>query len=314
MNKDDIQLSAVLVAGACRGRGERVLEALGRQTISGYVEAVVVDLGPARSPPLKAPPSLNMVYLRKPPSTSWGEARAQGAEHSSGTIVAFLEDHCYPAPGWAEVLVERHRGPWAAVGYGFTNANPRTRVSRAGLLADYGPWTHPALSGEERLLPGNNISYKRTVLMESRKELPSLLAADLIIQESFRERGKAMFVEGRALVAHENYDRLTGILLVNHHYCRLLASNRAHAQSWSRTRRMVYGLGAPLGVPAIRLVQLVGSLKGRRPLWKTVIPATPLILLIYLAAGVGEALGYLFGEGISREGFRRWELGTVRTS
>src|SRR5437868_5149876 len=43
-------------------------------------------------------------------------ARAAAIRAASGPVVALAEDHAFPEPDWAEVLIRAHRQPWAAVG------------------------------------------------------------------------------------------------------------------------------------------------------------------------------------------------------
>jgi Glycosyl transferase family 2 len=54
---------------------------------------------------------------------STARARATGVRHASAPVVALTEDHAYPAPGWAEALINAHKEGWAAVGPVMANAN-----------------------------------------------------------------------------------------------------------------------------------------------------------------------------------------------
>src|SRR5689334_20243066 len=108
------------------------------------MEIVIVDLAAPDAPPLKVAPAASLVYISRPGTKHWGQARAEALRSARGPIVAFIEDHCFPHKTWAEKLIEAHQGPWGAVGYAFTNANARSYVSRAALLARYGSFTHPA--------------------------------------------------------------------------------------------------------------------------------------------------------------------------
>jgi len=308
----DPQLSAVLVVGSQRARAQRVLDALGAQTAATSIEVVVVDLAPRGTPRLE-PPSLRIVYISRPDIDRWGAARTAGVRQASGPIVAFIEDHCFPGRDWAEIVIEAHRGPWAAVGYAFTNANPESYVSRSSLLARYGRFVHPARRGPAHLVGGNNVSYKREVLLQYGPALETLLTIDFNLQELLAKRGMPMFVEARALAAHQNFTSVISDCRTGHAYCRLLAARRAETQSWSTVRRVAYGLGAPLGSPTIRLARLLRGLGGRRVLWPVVVTGLPVIIVVYLADAVGESLGYLLGAGASEREALRWELEMDRT-
>src|SRR5262249_11787043 len=74
-------------------------------------------------------------------------ARAAGVRAARSAVVAFVEDHSFPQPGWAAVLIAAYRQPWAAVGPAVGNANPQSAVGWANLLIEYAPWLDPARGG-----------------------------------------------------------------------------------------------------------------------------------------------------------------------
>ena len=304
----DPELSVVLVAGARRERAQRVIDAVSAQTALAKIELILVDLGTAGVAPLDIPEQLSHVRMNRPDIVRWGVARAEGARASKGKSVAFLEDHCFPSPTWAEALIEAHLGPWGGVGYVFTNANPKSFVSRVSLLARYGSFVHPAHRGVAPLISGNNVSYKRDILMSFGDRLEDVLTIDFNLQEILHKRGVPLFVESRALAAHQHFTNVMGEAVTGHHYCRLLAAKRVQTQDWSIGRRLLHGIGAPLGSPAIRLFRLLRGLRGRSELWPTAILGLPIIVTEYLFDAIGESLGYLVGAGNSEAYALRWEL------
>src|SRR5262245_18353145 len=78
--------------------------------------------------------------------TSTGRAIAAGVRAATAPVVAYAEEHSYPAPDWAEALIKAHRQPWAVVGVAMANANPSNKVSWASLYTDFGPWVEPVAS------------------------------------------------------------------------------------------------------------------------------------------------------------------------
>ena len=306
-------LSAALIAGPCRSRAQKVLDALGRQTAREAMEILVVDAGPPEAAPLKPPEGVACNYVRRPGERRWTALRFELVHLARTPVVAFLEDHCYPSPGWAEALIARHREPWAAVAYAFTNANPMRYASRAALVSDYGLWMHPVKKTRPRLLPGNNVSYKRETLLSFGDALATLLSPDFGLQEKLRQVEAPMCIEPRALAAHENFERPWDLWKANHDYSRLLGARRALTLEWGRTRQWFYGLATPIGSPLIRMLRLLASLRGRGSLTKQVLAAFPVYAVAYFWAGVGEAVGYLFGEGRADEGLFEFELARART-
>jgi hypothetical protein len=309
----DAELSVVLVAGSQRERAQKVIDALLMQTAIAQIELILIDLAPDAKR-LEIPEQLEHVGLSRPDIRRWGMARAEGARAATGKRVAFIEDHCFPTESWAEMVIEAHKNSWDAVGYAFTNANPESYVSRSSLMARYGSFVHPATRGQAHLLSGNNVSYNRDLLLRFGRELDEVLAIDFCLQEILDRRGVSMFVESRALAAHENFTSVKKEGTTGHHYCRLLAATRAETQSWNLAKKIIHGIGAPLGSPAIRMWRLIAGLRGRNELRSTVFLGLPVIAVEYLYDAFGESLGYLFGVGNAEEETLRWELNAARTS
>src|SRR5437588_5390789 len=96
-------LSVAVVVGTQRERAQRVLAHLAAETIAPDIEVIVVDTQPAARAlsATRVPP----VRILRGDSLSYGEARAAAVHAAQAQIVAFLEDHCYPHPRWAEAVV-----------------------------------------------------------------------------------------------------------------------------------------------------------------------------------------------------------------
>jgi hypothetical protein len=276
------------------------------------MEIIVVDLAATGIPRLMVSPNATVVYLANADIKRWGQARAAAVRAARAPIIAFIEDHCFPVHQWAEKLIETHKGPWAAVGYAFTNANPKSHTSRAALLARYGLFAHPAQRGPSRFISGNNVSYKRAILLPLGPKLETYLDIDFILQEELIRQRWPLFVEACALAAHQNYTSLMGECRTGRPYCRLLAAHRALVNSWGTPRRLLFGLLAPFWAPVIRIARLAHSLRHRRALWTAFVTGLPLILIMYLSDALGESAGYLFGSGEAEQQVLKYELETER--
>lgn len=300
-------LTVATVAGAQRRRSQRQLEALAAQSVASEIEVVVVDTRPELGG-IRPPEGLNARILGGD-SLSFGEARALGARSAGGEIVAYLEDHCYPERGWAEALISSYRGPWASVGYAVGNANPglRTRITH---LAHYGEWERP-LPGAATSLPGNNVSYRRDVLLGCGGDLPALLMADYNLHARLRRAGSPLAIEPAARVLHENETLIDGCCSAVA-YSRVLAVERARLEGWGRARRLrhaatILGLG-----PLLRLARLVQT-TGARPLrLLQIVVFSPVIVVQYLSSAVGESVGCLFGLGNGAARLMYWEVDAPR--
>jgi hypothetical protein len=304
----------VVVLGPVRDRAQRVVDAICAQTVAGHLEIVLVDAADKPTPPVRTHGPAAVKYLRRPPPTTWGASRAGGLDAANAPIVAFLEDHCFPAPDWAEALVEAHRGPWAAIGYAFGNANPASYVSRASFVVDYGTWAEPTTSGEVGLLQSNNISYKREPLEAIGEPLDELLETDWNVQQALKANGHRLYLEGGAVAFHHNFTSVREMLDENFAHCRAIAAGRREREDWGPLRCAGQALATPVVAPPIRLARLVRRAAARPGQRAAVARALPLIALVYPYAAVGEAIGYARGLGETDRALRRSLLDTRRES
>jgi hypothetical protein len=224
-------------------------------------------------------------------------------------VVALVEEHSYPQQGWAEVLIEAHLQPWAAVGPVVGNANGDSKVAWADFLIAYGPWMDAYRGGIRDLLPGHNSSYKRALLLDYGPDLEAMLESEVALHSDLRTKGHQLYLEPAARITHLNFERLPVWTRAQYHAGRAFAA--ARSERWSLPRRLLYAGAGPL-IPLVRLSRILGQLRGlgRPPLpFPAVLPA----LLYGLAiSAVGEIAGYTLGAGVSVERLRDLEFHRVR--
>jgi hypothetical protein len=238
--------------------------------------------------------SYKIVEVGKMNSTA--RARAAGVRASSAPIVAFAEDHAYPAPGWAEALITRHRQDWTAVAPVITNANPRSITSWANLLIEYAEWLDPAEGGEREHLPGHNGSYKREILLEYAERLEAMLDAESVLHWDLRSRGHRLYLEPKARTFHQNFTTKLPSLKLRFNGGRLFASSRA--RDWPTSRKAMFAFASPL-IPVVRCLRITRELfRPGRPLY--LLPKLmPALMIGLLFDGAGEMAGYASGPGES---------------
>ena len=185
------ELSVVLITPDSFETLRRTIGCLVRQTAREKIELVILAPASARidvDDALVAPlAGVRVVRLTSLMPT--GPARAAGIRAARAPVVAFGEEHCFPAPTWAQALLDAHRDDYAAVGPAMHNANPDTVVSWADLIMGYGPWMAPITKHEPDYLPGHNSSYKRAVLLEYGDRLETLMEAETILMWDLRAKG-----------------------------------------------------------------------------------------------------------------------------
>ncbi len=197
--------------------------------------------------------------------------------------------------------------------YAFENANPSKYMSRACLVNDYGSWLTPAPHGPATHAPGHNVAYKRDVLVQFGDRLNRLLTPDFNLHQELRAAGHMMFVESKAVIAHENFERFGGPARAHYVYMRLLAARRAELGRWSRGRRLFYGAAGLVGAPAIGMWRLYGGLRGRMTLLPLFLSALPVVVTMRLLTAVGESVGYVMGEGDTERELHYWETVAERS-
>src|SRR5688572_17047758 len=136
--RPDPSMSVVIVTRDDYASIARPIRHLEAQTVRDRIELVIVaasegalgaGIGEAMDAGFQA-----VRVVEHGPIRSRGSGAASGVRAASAPIVGFVENHSFPAPGWAEALLRAHEGPWAVVGPAVENANPRTRTSRVGFL------------------------------------------------------------------------------------------------------------------------------------------------------------------------------------
>ncbi|HYN85106.1 MAG TPA: glycosyltransferase [Pyrinomonadaceae bacterium] len=238
-------------------------------------------------------------------------AKMAGLRATSAPVVAFAEDHCFPSPTWAEALIERHAGEWAAVGPAMRNANPATMTSWAGIFLHYGCCMEPASAGRAEHLPWHNIAYKRDLLLARGEELRHLLAVEGVLLDELRARGHALYFETRAHTYHVQITRLRS--WVSHSFWggRLFGAVRARRQRWTVWRRLLYVGGGPL-IPLVKLRRTLPKIR-RAGLARRLLPRVlPAMVAGLVPHAIGEMVGYALGLGDAERRYSYFEMRRTR--
>jgi hypothetical protein len=174
-----------------------------------------------------------------------GPARAAGIRAARAPLVFLGETHCYPQPGWmAELLEAFSSGPWDVVACGMINANPETRISQAGFLADYARWHATLTAGEIEEAPLYNAAYRREVLLALGDRLDRVLSHGDGLKIALQSQGRRSCLAPRCRLAHVNVDHLPGAMRERLLAGILIGSQRAGC--WPLWKRLLYAAAAPL--------------------------------------------------------------------
>ena len=301
-----LEMSVVIVTPDCYGTIRRTMSFLRAQTVADLLEIVIV--APSQSA-LHIDDS-ELVGFQRSRIVQLGEVKSVAASNAAGVrqatapVVAFIEEHSYPEPGWAEALVAAHRGDWASVGPEMHNANPDSVVSWADFWKAYGPWMAPALTGLAEHLPGHNSSYKRSILLEYGPELEAMLEAESVLHWDMRSRGHRLYLEPKAKVFHLNFGLMSAWIPSQYHGGRRFAASRA--RQWSVGRRVLYACGAPI-LRLLRCWRILRQVKGSTPVGR-VLRVSRVLRVGLVSSAAGEMVGYGLGPGSSTEKLSAWEF------
>ena len=312
-------ISVVTVTASDFANMRRTLRHLRAQTIADQIELILV--APSNEAIADREPDELKGFARTEiiavgPIDNVDHAAADGIHRATAPVVALVEDHAYPEPGWAAAMVEAHQGPWAAVGSTMVNANPQNSLSWINLLIAYGPWTDKMQKSgsavadkviEVDALPGHNISYKRDVLVEYGDALVNALGRSGELPNALTKRGHRFALATGARLAHANPSLLSSTADLRFSAGRLYGAKRAEAGGWSPVQRALYTLGGPL-IPLVRFRRLRQELFGdgqRREIAGRVQPA---LLLGLVLDGLGQMAGYAAGPGSTPDKLATFEM------
>jgi hypothetical protein len=218
--------------------------------------------------------------------------RVEGVREAAGDVVALGETHVVPAPGWARACLDAHDAGADAVLPRMTIANPRSALSWASFLMDYGRYAgHPTAS---TAIPTYNATFRRDALL-ALPDLGRVIVPGPYLDQALRERGATVAHAPGAVLAHVNIDRpvhwlrerLAGGLLLG----------RSRRRRFGLPRRVAYIAAFPL-IAVVLYVRALGAPREGSP--RGTLPALALACVIYATGEAGGSIG-LSGDRAERQ-------------
>jgi hypothetical protein len=308
MNKQNVpDLSAIVVTPDTYETIRKTIGYLKRQTVKHRLELVIVapsitalDLDSADLKEFMETQIVEIGAIR-----SIASAYAAGIRQAKAPIVVLTEDHSFPNPNWAEILIEAHQKPWAAVGPMVCNGNPDSMVSWADFFIAYGQWSNPTGAEVIDHLPGHNSSYKRDLLLEYGPNLEAMLEAESVLHWDLRAKGYQLYLEPAAKTAHLNFAFLSSWLPIQFWAGRQFGATRAH--HWSLLRRLMFVGAAPL-IPLVRLWRIQKHIRRSGEPQTLLYRILPTLILGLVLDGLGQMIGYGLGAGDSIQKAAKYEF------
>jgi len=277
--------------------GETLLS-LERQRRFAEIEVILAD-GTAGGSAEKLRERFPWLRQVRVPGGNMPALKGRAIQAARSEIIAILDATDAAEPGWiGEILAGLSEERVSAVGGVVVFDGPATAANRAAYLFEYGAFNPPIHSGPtEGDLPGNNVAYRRALLVET--------CGDILSEEGFnkpffheriREQGGTLAIRATMSVRHLTNHRFLTFGISRFHYGRCFGATRWRRSSWRR--RLFYSLFA-MTIPFLLMIRhMARSL--RHPANRRLLPHAGLALLGVCAFwGVGEWLGYWFGPGRS---------------
>jgi hypothetical protein len=235
-------------------------------------------------------------FLHVPGRRTPAELRAHGTAASRGRIVAFLEDHCVPAPDWHQHVLRAHQEPHAAVGGPVEkglppNASGDTALNWALYLSDYSRYMLPMPAGPSHSLTDCNVSYKREALQEIRESWAKEFHEN-VVHGALAARGATLWFDPGMVVFEQRHMSWRGALTDRYTFGRLFGSTRVTGAP--AVRRAAVGAAALL-MPPLLVARVARTLASRGRHRGQLFRCLPHLTVLAGAWMLGEAMGYWTG-------------------
>lgn len=229
----------------------------------------------------------------RPPADPAGDTwvlRSIGVAAARAPVVATIEDHTIPEPGWAAAVVAAHEAPHAVIGGAVHKGTPDSIVGWAMYFFDYWRYLAPR-AGPTRFLSACNVSYKREALGRI-AGVWSRRMHETDVHAALAARGETLWLEPRMAVRQRRPLLFRDAWRELFRHGRLYGADRAGAHSPGAR------LAHAIALPALPLLQLLraGTRVLRAPrLVPRFVLAAPVVTVLALSWSAGELRGLISG-------------------
>jgi glycosyltransferase involved in cell wall biosynthesis len=262
------------------------------QAHSAGAEVIVADWTdePTRARIREGWPDVKLLCFEEP--TPVPLLRAAGMAAATAPYVAVIEDHCVVREGWGERILAAHRQGHSVVGGSIRNGATARIRDWAAFFCEYTEHMEPARGGIVPSLPGMNVSYDRAAIAAMDEFLRRGLW-ETWLHPHLQRSGFDLFSDPLIALDHVKDFGFREFLFQRYHYARSYAALRNPELGW---KRPVYFLGSPLLIPLVtwRIARNVAR-NGRHG--RAFAVASPLVALYIATWSLGEAVGYIAGDG-----------------
>lgn len=229
--------------------------------------------------------------------------RGLGMASTMALVVGVLDAWCIVSLDWIAEVQRIHRmRPELVVGGG-VDLHPSERNSTrawATYLFDYWEFVAPFPEGFVRVLPGNNITYKRSALPDA-ETLRTSGFWKSFTNARLKEAGQLLVASNGLRVRLRRHMPLGRFLRSRFHHGRSYAAMRVQESPW--VARWRFALVTP-GLPVLFIARQARGLAAKRGARAWFVICLPLLVMFHLSWSFGELCGYLLGPGRSHDAIR----------
>lgn len=290
------KLSVVIASHDAAGVIALCLQALSRQCAAPHAEVIVADSSSDGTDAIVAKefPAVRLLHFDAPLTVP--ELRGKGIAASRGRTIAILDPYSIAAEDWAQNTIATHeRVPNAVIG-GSVDKHPD---SHSGLLSwtmyfnEYGMFMPPVASGPVPIVPGSNVSYKRSLLFDGDQPRHTVFWKTFVNLQA-EAGGSPLWLEPAVRVALHKPIPFSDYLHTRFFHGRCFAAMRVEGASWHH--RALRALSTPL-VPFVLCARWSRVIWRKRRERLKFVCTLPLQLTLFGIWSLGELCGYLFGRG-----------------
>ncbi len=228
------------------------------------------------------------------------QLRARGILESQGAIIALSEDFCTFNADWCREIEKAHELPYAVIGGAIENASIKSALAWAVYFYDYGKYMPPNQVGVTDALSGANISYKREILDEMRKDYEDGFF-ESFVNDALVKRGENLYLMPSAIVYHKKNYELKKTIFQFYHQARSFAARRVSGSS--PLKRLLF-ISASLILPVLLPARIVIRIINKQRYFKELVLSLPFLIILMSVWAFGEFSGCLTGEGESNRHWR----------
>lgn len=291
---------SVLIGLVSTEDGDRILESLeslSNQKASPSYEVILADRRNDAVSRLIVERYPHVQLIACPPETSLPVLRATALEKAVGEFVVVTEDHCVPSPDWLQSFERTFREApegTVAVGGCVENGVHDTALDWATFLCEYSSSLAPVQEGLASSLPGMNVAYRRTFLVELDKDLLISGFWETTVHPEVLRRGLKLYSTNRIVIFHCKKFSFRLFARQRFIYSRYFAGLRFKSGQYM-WRAAAFVLAAIL--PVLLLYRMSRHILAKRRLQREFASALPTLAVFVVIWSLGEMAGYFAGQG-----------------